>query len=95
MEHYIFTANDMNRIRSKRRSSNRLGFAVQPCALRFPGQALAPSEPPPAHVLALVAAQLRVEGKLFEDYARRAEARRDHMLELQDYLQMRSFRLAD
>jgi TnpA family transposase len=94
-KHYIFTADDMNRIRSKRRSSNRLGFAVQLCALRFPGRALAPSESAPAAVLAFVAAQLGVEGQLFEDYARRAETRREHLLELQDYLQMRSFRLAD
>lgn len=94
-KHYIFTADDMRRISSKRRASNRLGFAVQLCALRFPGRALAPSDLAPAAMLDFVAVQLGVKAHLFEDYAHRAETRREHLLELQDYLKMHSFRLTD
>jgi TnpA family transposase len=78
----------------KRRPSNRLGFAVQLCALRHPSRPLEPSEVPPAAMLAFVANQVSADPKLFGDYAHGAETRREHLLELQQYLRLRSFRLA-
>ncbi|HJU16762.1 MAG TPA: DUF4158 domain-containing protein [Stellaceae bacterium] len=94
-KHYVLSAEDLALVRTKRRPSNRLGFAVQLCALRHPGRPLEPSEAPPAAMLTFVANQVGADPKLFEDYAHRAETRREHLLELQQYLRLRSFRLAE
>jgi hypothetical protein len=82
-------------VRAKCRPNNRLGYAVQLCVLRHPGRSLEPSEVPPAAMLAFVANQVGADPKLFGDYAHRAETRREHLLELQQHLRLRSFRLAD
>ena len=37
-KHYVLSAEDLALARTKRRRSNRLGFAVQRCLLRYPGQ---------------------------------------------------------
>ncbi len=94
-KHFVLSADDLARIRSKRRASNRLGFAVQLCALRYPGRGLAASELPPPPMIDFVAGQLGIEPALFAEYAQRAETRREYLLELQEHLRLRSFRFAD
>ena len=93
--HYMLNADDLTLIRGRRRASNRLGFAVQFCALRHPGRVLEPSELPPVEMLAFVAKQIGVDPTLFADYAHRAETRREHLIELQRHLGLRSFGFAD
>lgn len=93
--HYILDAADLAVVRSRRRASNRLGFAVQLCVLRHPGRVLDPTEVPPAPMIAFVAQQAGVDPALFGDYARRAETRREHLLELQKLVGLRSFGLDD
>jgi Domain of unknown function (DUF4158) len=39
-KHYVLSTEDLALVRTKRRLSNRLGFAVQLCALRHPGRSL-------------------------------------------------------
>ncbi|HBH41729.1 MAG TPA: hypothetical protein DDW26_07455, partial [Rhizobiales bacterium] len=46
-KHYVLSADDLALVRTKRRSVNRLGFAIELCLLRHPGQGLGPGEPPP------------------------------------------------
>jgi TnpA family transposase len=93
--HYVLDADDLALVGARRRAGNRLGFAVQLCALRHPGRVLDLSESPPAPMLAFVAGQIGVDPTLFGEYARRAETRREHVLELQRLLRFRSFGLAD
>jgi TnpA family transposase len=93
--HYVFDADDLALVGARRRASNRLGFAVQLCALRHPGRVLDPSESPPEPMLVFIAQQIGVGQALFGEYARRAETRREHSLELQRLLRLRSFGLAD
>ncbi len=93
--HYVLGLEDLALIRGKRRAGNRLGFAVQLCLLRFPGHILAPGDVPPGPMVAFVANQLGIAPALFADYAQRDETRREHVGELQRYLRLRSFRLAD
>jgi TnpA family transposase len=93
--HYVLDAADLAIVRVRRRASNRLGFAVQLCVLRHPGRVLDPSESPPAPMLAFVAEQIGVDPALFDEYARRAETRREHFLELQKLVGLRSFGLND
>lgn len=94
-KYYVLSADDLALVRTKRRPGNRLGSAVQLCALRHPGRPLDPSEMPPPAMLAFIANQVGADPKLFGDYAARAETRREHLLELQQHLHLRSFRLAD
>ena len=92
VRHYTFSIEDVALIRQRRRNANRLGFAVHLAYLRFPGRVLGPNETPPAHLLAFIADQLRINPKAFEDYAQRDETRREHLAELQAYyLGMRPF----
>ena len=44
--HYILSTDDLALIRTKRRAINRLGFAIQLCLLRHPGQGLGPARQP-------------------------------------------------
>jgi TnpA family transposase len=93
--HYVLDDTDLAIVRARRRASNRLGFAVQLCVLRHPGRAMDPTESPPLPMLAFVAQQIAVDPALFGEYARRAETRREHLLELQGFLGLRSFGLDD
>ena len=42
-KHYVLSAEDLALVRTKRRTVNRLGFAVQLCLLRHPGQGWVPA----------------------------------------------------
>ena len=94
-KHCVLSTRDQVLVRAKRRASNRLGFAIQLCVLRYPGRVIDPAESPPASMLSFVASQIGIDPLLFGDYAHRAETRREHLLELQKLLRLRSFRLAD
>jgi hypothetical protein len=47
-KHYVLSVDDLALVRTKRRSINRLGFAIQLCLLQHPGQGLGPGEHPPS-----------------------------------------------
>src|SRR5271169_6898549 len=93
VRHYVLGAEDLALIRTKRRSINRLGFAVQLCLLRYPGLGMGPAEQPPEAMIAFVARQLGVRHVDFANYAQRDQTRREHAVELQRYLGLRSFGL--
>ncbi len=65
--HYTLSENDLAIIRSKRGPRNRLGFAIQLCYLRFPGQAMTLEAEPPAELLAHVAQQIQVTPDAWTD----------------------------
>ena len=93
--HYVLSTEDLTVIRAKRRTVNRLGFAIQLCLLRYPGQGLGPGEHPPEAMIIFVAHQLGVSPAAFADYALRDQTRREHAVELQQHLRLRNFGLAD
>src|SRR5271167_3256911 len=95
VRHYTFSPEDMALIRRRRRAANRFGFAVNLAYLRFPGRALGVEETPPADMLAFIAKQAACEPEDFGAYAQRGETRREHLGELQIYLDVRSFRRDD
>ena len=57
---------DLTVIRAKRRTVNRLGFAIQLCLLRYPGQGLRPDEHPPEAMIIFVAQQLGISPAEFD-----------------------------
>jgi len=92
---YTLDARDLARLRRRRGAHNRLGFAVQRCYLRYPGQAMAPETVPPAAVLAFVAQQVGVPSASWGEYARRDETRREHARELQAAFGYRPFTVTE
>ena len=74
---------------------NRLGFAVQLCLLRYPGQYLGPGDHPPEAMITFVADQVGAPPAAFADYAHRDQTRREHAAELQAALGIRRFGFAD
>ncbi len=95
IRHYTLSEPDLSVIRQRRGNHNRLGFAVQLCYLRYPGFALPiDAEPPPA-LLTLMRRQLHIEPDVWPQYAQRAQTRREHLAELQAWLNLTLFSTAD
>ena len=89
---YTFNDTDLALIRQHRGAQNRLGFAVLLCYMRYPGILLGIDAEPSAHLLALVANELKLPKEIWNDYGRqRAETRREHILELQAAYGFESF----
>lgn len=68
VRHYTLSDTDRAMLVSKRGEQNRLGFAVQLCCLRFPGQAFTANGGAaqiPRHVVEFVAEQLGIEPQAF------------------------------
>uniref|UniRef100_UPI001CBCB402 DUF4158 domain-containing protein n=1 Tax=Oricola indica TaxID=2872591 RepID=UPI001CBCB402 len=71
LKHYTLGDDDLEIIEQRRRPENRLGFALQLCALRYPGRALAPGEMFPSEVLSFIGAQLGIPADALLTYAAR------------------------
>src|SRR5262245_58257931 len=95
LRHYTFSEPDLSVIGQRRGDHNRLGFAVQLCYLRYPGGALPPDAEPPASLLSIVGRQLRIAPEVWPQYAQRPETRREHLAELQAWLKLTPFSVAD
>jgi hypothetical protein len=63
----------------RRRARNRLGFALQLCALRYPGRLLRPGELVPTPIVAFVAEQIGVDPATLADYAFRENSPELHV----------------
>ena len=84
VRHWILGDEDLGIIARRRRAHNRLGFAVQLCALRYPGRLLRPGELIPPEALAFVAGQLAVAPEVLADYATRGPTRYEQLGTLRD-----------
>lgn len=80
--HYTLDERDLAIIRQRRGAQNRLGFALQLCFLRYPGQAMTAESEPSADLLTFVARQVQAPPEAWAEYARRDETRREHASEL-------------
>ncbi len=81
---YVLSDADIRTIQKRKGPANRLGFALQLCAFRWPGRLLQPKEVIPAEMLSFVSAQLGIENEdaLF-DYGARTTTRYQHSSSLQ------------
>lgn len=91
IRHYTFNETDLSIIRQHRGPAKRLGFAVQLCYMRHPGIMLGVNDEPSTPLLHIVAAQLKVPVDIWAEYGRRAETRREHLLELQSVFGFQPF----
>lgn len=85
LQHYVLSDHDVALINQRRRSENKLGFALQVCALRYPGRLLQPGEEIPSALLSFVGAQIGVSADDLLTYGSRKQTRYAHatsMIEL-------------
>ncbi|KQM89573.1 transposase [Sphingomonas sp. Leaf22] len=91
LRHYILADDDLIHIDRRRRPENRIGFALQLCALRYPGRMLAPGEVIPLAVSAFLGGQLGIADDTLVRYAVRRQTRQQHMEVLRRTYGYRSF----
>lgn len=78
LNHYVFNDDDLSHIHKRLNPHNRLGFALQLCAFRYPGRYLSKGEVIPSSLIAFVAAQLGISRDAILQYAVREETKRQH-----------------
>lgn len=91
LRHYTLADDDLEIIRARRRPHNRFGFALQLCALRYPGRLLTPGEVIPLEVTRFLAAQLGLKADDLAGYASREETRHEHLAALRDLYDYKMF----
>lgn len=82
LRHYTLDDDDIEHIRKRRSAHNKLGFALQLCAFRYPGRLLNSGETIPLEVAEFVAAQIGVKGIDLAGYAETDVTRRRHLIDL-------------
>ena len=91
LQHYILSNEDIIFLHQRNKSQNRLGFALQLCALRHPGRYIAKGEAVPEHLINFVAAQIGLKCDDILDYAKRIPTRYEHLRVLQTHYGFRQF----
>ena len=84
LRHYTLADDDIEHIRTRRSAHNKLGFALQLCAFRYPGRLLNSGEIIPLEMAEFVAAQIGVKGIDLAGYAETDVTRRRHLIDLRD-----------
>ena len=79
VRHYGLDTDDLAAIATARTPATRLGYALQLCALRYPGRHLRRGELLPAPMLDHIAEQVGVEADVIADFARRTPTRYDQL----------------
>jgi TnpA family transposase len=93
--YYTLSVDDLKIINRRRRSHNRLGFAVQLCYLRFPGHPFSFGEQIPESVLSYIANQVAVDPSVMTEYARdREPTRSEHLREIEKAFGFRPFNIS-
>ncbi|MEM9430495.1 MAG: DUF4158 domain-containing protein [Pseudomonadota bacterium] len=90
-QHCVFSETDLAAIRRRRRPRNRLGFALQLCAFRWPGRLIDPGENIPNAMFAFVAEQIGASADDIAHYAARDVAQYQHSAAPQQIFGFRPF----
>lgn len=94
-QHYVLSDEDIKHIKQQRKSSNRLGYAIQLCALRFPGRYISSHETIPKGMITFIGAQIGISNSQIEAYATRNPTRYDHLASIKEIYGFRSFEKQD
>jgi TnpA family transposase len=79
VRHWTLSDDDLAVVGRRRRTHNQLGFALQLCALRYPGRLLRPREVIPEPALRFVAEQLGIAPEALTAYAARFQTRYEQL----------------
>lgn len=91
LHHYTLSDHDIEVIRTRRHARNRLGFALQLCAFRYPGRLLVSGEVIPEAISRFIAAQLGEEMDELSHYAETDVTRRRHLVDLRQVYGFKMF----
>lgn len=83
---FTLTPSDLSQIPPKSASYNRLGFALQLCALRYLGFCPDELTTAPPKVIAYTANQLGIASLSLDAYGQRYQTRTDHLQKICEYL---------
>lgn len=83
---FTLTPSDLNQLPIKSADYNRLGFALQLCALRYMGFCPDDLHSAPLAAVAYTANQLGVDPQVLADYGKRDHTRTDHLIKVLKYL---------
>ena len=89
--HYTLADDDLESIHARRRPTNQMGFAVQLCALRYPGRLLRRHEIVPEDLVRFIAVQIGLQPDDLLPYAARSQTRHEHLTALRDIYGYRMF----
>jgi TnpA family transposase len=79
LKHYTLSDDDIRHLRTRRHPENKIGFALQLCAFRYPGRLSKPGEVIPDEVARFLATQLGLKSDDLLPYAAREKTRREHL----------------
>ena len=77
--YFTLSGSDLDLVRQQRGDHNRLGFALQLCALRYMGFSPDGLEIVPTMAVAFVAEQLHASPAALRDYGARSQTRTEHL----------------
>lgn len=89
--HYILSHEDLAFIKSRHGLNNRLGFAIQLCALRYPGRYLSSNDTLPHEFLSFVGAQIGLTEEEIFGFTYKPVTRYEHLKILQKSYDFRPF----
>lgn len=90
IQYFTLTAEDLEQVNLKRQPSNRLGFSLQLCALRYMGFCPEDLQQSPETIVAFLSDQLEIDTDVLSAYGRRSQTRTQHFQQVQNYLGFRS-----
>ncbi|MBW8358962.1 MAG: Tn3 family transposase [Weeksellaceae bacterium] len=85
LSYYILSDEDIIRIKKKRDDHNRLGFALQLCALRYPGRYLNADDILPKELIDFVGAQIGLSEIQLLKFTYKSVTRYEHLRALQQH----------
>ena len=91
LRHCTLADDDLDHIRARRRPWNKMGFAVQLCAFRYPGRLLTSGEAIPLQMTTFIAAQIGLRPNDLAGYAETEVTRRRHLVALRKLYGYRMF----
>lgn len=91
LRHYVLSDDDVMYINQRRGDHNRLGFALQLCAFRYPGRFIKSDEALPEECIAFICSQLGINTAEVEGYAKRSQTHYEHSVALKEIYHFSSF----
>lgn len=82
LQHYTLSDSDKSIVHQHRGASNKLGFAIQLCYMRYPGVILGINDEPFKPLLFMMAAQLSISVDCWNDYGQRVISNNGNMCHL-------------
>lgn len=93
--HFTLSSDDLEIIKRHRRASNKLGFALQLCVLRFPGWTLSDVHHISDSVVDYIAKQLDVSPNELGVYGEREQTKHEHLDKIRREFGFRNFTIHD